>query len=68
VEEFQCLRFPPNEAGVLDDNNVIGMGAKAFAELFGSYNDLRADREMHLVELSQAALNLDCVTMKKEDV
>jgi len=50
------------------DNKVIGVRAQPLAELLGSSNDLRADREMHLVELLQAALYFRYVTMNKEDV
>jgi len=68
VQEFECLRFPPMGAGILGDNKVIGVRAQPFAKLLGSYNYLRTDREMHFVELSQAALYFRCLTMKKEDV
>src|SRR5467141_3295357 len=68
VQEFQCLRFPPIGAGQLGNNKVIGVRAQPLAERLGSYNDLRADREMHLVELLQAAFYFRCVTMDKEDV
>src|SRR5260370_12509652 len=68
VQEFQCLRFPPIGAGILGDNKVIGVRAQPLAELFGSSDDLRADREMHLVELLQAALYFRYLTMYKEDV
>src|SRR5882672_2309086 len=68
VQEFQCLRFLPIGAGVLGDNKVIGVLAQPFAKLLGSNNDFRADREMHPVELLQAALHFRRVTMGKEDV
>jgi len=68
VQEFQCLRFHPIGAGILGDNQVIGVRAQPLAELLGSDNGLRADREMHLVELLPAALYFRCVTMNKEDV
>src|SRR6266403_471036 len=68
VQKFQCLRFPPIGAGILSDNQVIGVLAQPFAELFGSFDDLRADREMHLVERLQAALYFRYMTMNKEDV
>src|SRR6266851_2837838 len=67
-QEFQCLRFLPIGAGVLGDNKVIGVRDQPFAKLLGSYNYLRADREMYPVELLQAALYFRCVTMDKEDV
>ncbi len=51
VQEFQCLRFLPFGAGVLGDNKVIGVRAQPFAKLLRSCDYLRADREMHLVEL-----------------
>ena len=44
------------------------MRAQPFAELLGSDHYLRADREMHLVELLQATFYFGCVTMDKEDV
>src|SRR5260370_17314722 len=68
VQEFQCLSFPPIGAGQLGNNKVIGVRAQPFAELLGSDNYLRADREMHLVELLQATFYFRCVTMNKEDV
>src|SRR2546422_10858052 len=68
VQEFQRLRFLPIGAGVLGDDKVIGAGAQPFAKLLGSSNDLRAGREMYLVELLQAALYFHCTTMNKEDV
>src|SRR6266404_1507049 len=68
VQEFQCLCFLPIGAGVLGDNKVISVRGQPFAELLGSYNDLRADREVHFVELLQAAFYFRCVTMDKEDV
>jgi hypothetical protein len=68
AQEFERLCFPARGDGVLGDNQVKGMRAQPFAELFGSSDDFRADREMHLVEFAQAALNLPRVTMKKEDV
>src|SRR5437879_13903576 len=68
MQEFQCLRFPPIGAGILGDDKVIGVRAQPLAELFGSSDDLRADREMHLVQLLQAALYFRYVTMNKEDV
>jgi hypothetical protein len=55
-------------AGVLGDHKVIGVRAKPLGKLLGSYNYLRADREMHLVEFLQAALYFRYVTMNKEDV
>src|SRR6267143_201517 len=67
VQEFECLRFLPFGAGVLDDNKVIGVRAQPFAKLLGSCNYLRADREMHLVELLEAAPYFRSVTMNKED-
>src|SRR5882724_4148235 len=51
VQEFQCLRFLPIGAGVLGDNKIIGVRAQPLAELLESDNYLRADREVHLVEL-----------------
>src|SRR6267143_2764397 len=68
VQEFQGLRFLPMGAGVLGDNKIKGMLAQPFAKLLGSNNDFRADREMHPVELLQAAFYFRCVTMDKEDV
>src|SRR6266403_1073724 len=68
VQQFQCLRFVPIGAGVLGDNQVIGVLAQPLAKLLGSNNDFRGDREMHPVELLQAALHLRCVTMGKKDV
>src|SRR6266849_2530241 len=68
VQEFQCLRFPPIGAGVLGNNKIIGVRAQPLAELFGSSDDLRADREMYFVELLQAALYFRYLTMYKEDV
>src|SRR6266566_3853663 len=68
VQEFQFLRFPPIGAGQLGNNKVIGVRAQPLAELLGSDNYLRADREMHLVELLQATFYFRCVTMNKEDV
>src|SRR5882762_1703262 len=68
VQEFQCLRFLPIGAGVLGDNNVIGVRAQPFAKLLGSTNYLRAHREVHVVELLYAARYFRCVTMNKEDV
>src|SRR5437667_11382977 len=59
---------PPIGAGILGNNKVIGVRAQPLAELFGSSDDLRADREMHLVELLQAAFYVRSVTMDKEDV
>jgi hypothetical protein len=55
-------------AGVLGDNKVIGVRGQPLAELFGSSDDLRADREVHSVELLQAAFYFGGVTMDKEDV
>src|SRR5437016_6453599 len=68
VQDFQCLRFPPIGAGQLGNNKVIGVRSQPLAELLGSDNYLRADREMHLVELLQATFYFRCVTMNKEDV
>ena len=68
MQEFQCPCFAHRGDGVLSENQVIGMGAQTFAELLGSCHDLRADGEMHLVELLQATLNLPGVTVKKKDV
>jgi hypothetical protein len=68
VQEFQCLRFLPIGAGVLGDNKVIGVRAQPFAKLLGSTNYLRAHREVHVVELLNAARYFRCVTMNKEDV
>src|SRR6267154_5968507 len=68
VQQFRCLRFPPIGAGQLGNNKVIGVRAQPLAEPLGSYNDLRADREIHLVELLPAAFYFRCVTMDKEDV
>jgi hypothetical protein len=36
-------------------------------KFLGSYNDLRTDREMHLIELLQAALYFRYVSMNKQD-
>src|SRR5882762_3905493 len=68
LQEFQCLRFLPIGAGVLGDNQVIGALTQPYTKFLGSNNDLRADREMHPVELLQAALHFRSVTMNKEDV
>src|SRR6266403_3999948 len=68
VQEFQCLRFLPIRAGVRGDNKVIGVLAQVFAKLLGSNNDLRTDREVHFIELLQAAFYFRCVTVDKEDV
>src|SRR6202521_5691948 len=68
VQEFRSLSFLLMGAGVLGDNKVIGVRAQPFAKLLGSCNYLRADREMHLVELLQAAPYFRSVTMNKEDV
>src|SRR5229473_6660738 len=68
VQEFQCLSLPPIGAGVLGNNKIIGVRAQPLAKLFGSSDDLRADREMHLVELLEAALYFRYLTMNKEDV
>ena len=65
VQEFQCLRFPPIGAGILGDNKVIGVRAQPLAELFGSSDDLGADREMHLVELLLATFYVRCVTYEQ---
>src|SRR5207245_7841677 len=68
AQEFQCPRFPPIGASQLGNNKVIGVRAQPLAKLFGSSDNLRADREMHLVELLQAALYFRGVTMNKENV
>ncbi len=68
AQEFQCLRFPPIGASQLGNNKVIGVRGQPLAELLGSDKYLRADREMHLVELLQATFYFRCVTMNKEDV
>src|SRR5882762_4997325 len=51
-----------------DKRDLPLRSAQPFAELLGSDNYLRADREMHLVELLQATFYFRCVTMNKEDV
>src|SRR5258708_7814635 len=68
VQEFQCLRFPPVGAGILGQNYVIGLRAQSFGKLLGSFNYLRADREMHPLKFLQTALHFCEVTMNKEDV
>src|SRR5467141_5259862 len=68
VQEFQCLRFPPIGAGILGDNKVIGVRAQPLAELFGSSDDLSADREMHLVEALASSALLPLRDLNKEDV
>src|SRR5260370_5219156 len=68
VQEFQCLCLPPVGAGVLGDNKVIGVRAQPFTKFLGSSNYLRTSREMHLLELLQAALHFRYVTMNKKDV
>src|SRR6267154_3120330 len=55
-------------AGQLGNNKVIGVRSQPLAEHLGRDNYLRADREMHLVELMQATFYFRCATMNKEDV
>ena len=60
--------FPANRGWDTRRQQGHRRASPAARELFGSSDDLRADREMHLVELLQAALYFRYVTMNKEDV
>src|SRR5260370_9932581 len=56
VQEFQGLRFLPIGSVQLGNNKVIDVRAQPLAELLGSYNDIPADREMHLLALLHSAV------------
>ena len=67
MKELQCLRSLEARAGVLDDNDIVGLGAELCRALCQVQNQIGSHSELPLFELLQAAVYRVCVTVNEKN-
>jgi hypothetical protein len=64
-KELQYLQSLAARTGVLDDDDIIGLGSELFGALCQVQNKIGSDSELPFLKLLQAAVYRVCVTVNE---